>query len=173
MGCVFFTFIGIVVLVGWAISGLFGGFDVAKEPPPKPTNPVLVDATFYITGADGGPYEVKWFVIKPNGDYLRKEHDLIGYIKDKPIAYPINLDGLDRHADHFLVPTIEIRARKVEAWQGTLQVFLKVNGEIVDCNSTSEPRPGRWDVATVEFNDDEKDSYEGDNYCKFEWWTAN
>jgi hypothetical protein len=152
---------------------------------PIPENPTLESATFYITGSNGGPYKVSWTVwtakyrVQKHGreagakkvvkDQVLREGRATGIIKDEPTAYPINLEGFksDLNDVFFLgYEDLEMRATKLEPWEGRLVLVLEVNDVLVACDTMRETasRGGYHEVA-IEFDADLRKDYKEQRGC--------
>ena len=73
----------------WAILD-----DKARKPESEPKRAVLEEATIYVTGDDGGTFNLTWAVWPPERVKGEKEK-LTRVIKPNSIPYHLNLDALD------------------------------------------------------------------------------
>ena len=81
------------MVISWAWTILD---DKARKPEsePKPKRAVLEEATIYVTGDDGGTFNLAWEVWPP--ERVKGEREKVtGVIKPDPIPYHLNLDALD------------------------------------------------------------------------------
>ena len=80
-----------VISWAWAILD-----DKARKPEsePKPKRAVLEEATIYVTGDDGGTFNLAWEV-RPPGRVKGGKEKVTGVIKPHPIPHHLNLDALD------------------------------------------------------------------------------
>jgi|SRR5215211_3215387 len=71
-------------------------YDKARKPEaePKPKRAVLKEATIYVTGDDGGTFNLAWEV-GPPARVKGESEKVTGVIKPHPICYHLNLDALD------------------------------------------------------------------------------
>jgi hypothetical protein len=79
------------MVISWAWTILD---DKAKKPESDPKRAVLEEATIYVTGNDGGTFNLAWKVWPPErvkGQRVK----VTGVIKPDPIPYHLNLDALD------------------------------------------------------------------------------
>jgi hypothetical protein len=68
--------------------------DKARKPESDPKRAVLEEATIYVTGDDGGTFNLAWEVWPP--ERVKGEREKVtGVIKPDPIPYHLNLDALD------------------------------------------------------------------------------
>jgi hypothetical protein len=167
LGC----FIWVVVIAFIVIKLTPDPPDKALPPKPKPKTPTLQTATLYVAGANGGPYKVSWWVRTPNGVMKEEPTDqATGVIKEEPAAYPIDLEGFtsDQHGcGGFICGDIDMEATKTEPWQGDLVVGLKVNGTLVECDTTSDTYPRHDpDGASIDFDPDNQEEYIEDAQCE-------
>jgi hypothetical protein len=89
LGCL--VIIGIVMVMSWAWTILD---DKARKPESDPKRAVLEEATIYVTGDDGGTFNLAWEVWPP--ERVKGEREKVtGVIKPDPIPYHLNLDALD------------------------------------------------------------------------------
>ena len=167
--------IGCVVLVA-AVAAVIGFFvavldDTANEPAQyEPERLELEEATVWVTGDDGGAYEVIWRVHTPDGDYF-KEGGGTGVIEASPTAYPVDLDGFRSDGNSFAlgVEDLDVEASKPEPWEGDLTILLEVNGTIVACATTSDVKTTKhWHKASFWFDADDPEHYEGDLVCRLQ-----
>jgi hypothetical protein len=91
LGCM--VIIGVVMVISWAWAILD---DKVRKPEaePKPKRAVLKEATIYVTGDDGGTFNLAWEVWPPARVKGEREK-VTGVIKPHPIPYHLNLDALD------------------------------------------------------------------------------
>jgi hypothetical protein len=85
--------IGVVMVISWAWA-ILDSKARKPESEPKPKRAVLEEATIYVTGDDGGTFNLAWEVWPP-GRFKGEKEKVIGVIKPHPIPYHLNLDALD------------------------------------------------------------------------------
>ncbi|MGI8909596.1 MAG: hypothetical protein ACR2JR_03450 [Rubrobacteraceae bacterium] len=120
--------IGLTLVLGGVV--VLGGNRPVEANRPAP--PTANTATVYVGGPEGEAYWMKW------GDFSgalggRKE----GIFGSEPSAYELDLskapaDGSD---------ALEVRANKLEAWEGNLTLVVEVGDESIDLEDTSETAP--------------------------------
>jgi hypothetical protein len=79
--------------ISWAWAFLD---DKARKPEsePKPKRAVLDEATVYVTGNDGGTFNLVWAVWQPER-FKGEREKVTGVIKADPFPYHLNLEALD------------------------------------------------------------------------------
>jgi hypothetical protein len=88
-GCL--VIIGVVMVISWTWAILD---DKARKPESEPKRTVLEEATIYVTGDDGGTFNLTWAVWPPERVKGEKEK-VTGVSKPDPIPYHLNHDALD------------------------------------------------------------------------------
>jgi hypothetical protein len=88
-GCL--VIIGVVMVISWTWAILD---DKARKPESEPKRTVLEEATIYVTGDDGGTFNLTWAVWPPERVKGEKEK-VTRVIKPNSIPYHLNLDALD------------------------------------------------------------------------------